>query len=127
MKLTWRDVAATGLIAGIVVPYTGYLIRGSMPFIHDARAMATTALIIAVVACFTGDLSFMAVRWQAFTGTAASLGAVTLGFGIAAAVTENSGLLACFIIAIVGMWAFVMSRRANLPARSGRTRPTTTA
>jgi hypothetical protein len=127
MKLTWRTVAATGLIAGIVVPYTGYLTRGSMPFIHDVRAMATTALIIGVVACFTGDLSFMSVRWQAFTGVAAALGAVTLGLGIGAAVTGNSGLLACFIVAIVGMWALAMSRRAGLPTRSGRAHPTRTA
>ena len=57
MRLTWKDAAATMLIAAILVPYFGYLARGSMPFIHDARGMAAAALIIGAVTCYAGDLA----------------------------------------------------------------------
>ncbi|MGE5287264.1 MAG: hypothetical protein ACM3ML_08695 [Micromonosporaceae bacterium] len=126
-RLTWRDALATVLVVGIVVPYVGYLARGSMPFIHDNRAMAITALIIGVLAAYTGDLSIMSVQWHLLTGVAATLGAVTLGLGIAAAVTQNGGLLAAFIVAIAGMWVLATLRHAGLRLPPGHGHGTRTA
>jgi hypothetical protein len=126
-KLTWRDAAATILVAAIVVPYAGYVARGSMPFIHNARAMAITALIIGVVACYTGDLSVMSVKWSVLTGVETAVGAMALAFGIGAAVTGNSGLLACFIVAIVGMWALATFRHTGLTSGHGSAGGTRTA
>ena len=42
MKIGWRDGAATLLVAAVAVPYIGYLVRGSMPFVHDPRGMDIT-------------------------------------------------------------------------------------
>jgi hypothetical protein len=38
--LTGRDAVATILVAAIAVPYIGYLINGSMPFVQDPTGMA---------------------------------------------------------------------------------------
>lgn len=127
MRLTWRDALATVLVVGIVVPYVGYLARGSMPFVHDNRAMAITALIIVVAAAYTGDLSILSVQWHLLTGVAAGLGAVTLGLGIAAAVTQRGVLLAGFILAIAGMWGLAMLRHAGLRLGSRHTHGTSSA
>lgn len=39
-KLTLRDILATLIVAAVVVPFIGYSVRGSMPFVHDPRGMA---------------------------------------------------------------------------------------
>jgi hypothetical protein len=111
MRLTWKDAAATLLVAAILVPYFGYLARGSMPFIHDARGMAATALIIGAVACYAGD-RVMARRWTVLTAVTALLGAVALGLGIAAIVTASGGILAAFIACIGALWALATVRHA---------------
>jgi hypothetical protein len=127
MRLTWRDALATVLVTGIVVPYVGYLAHGSMPFIHNNRAMAITALSIGVAAAYTADLSVMSVQWHSVTSVAVGLGAVTICLGIGAAVTQNSALLAAFVAAIVGMWALAELRHAGPRFRSGGTRGARTA
>ena len=123
MKLTVKDAAATILIAAIMVPYIGYISRGSMPFIHDARDMAATALVIGAAGCYAGDLRVMARRWTVLTGLTAVLGTATLGLGIAAILTGSRGILAAFIIAIVAMWALATARHAARTL-SSRTTPT---
>ena len=50
MKIGWRDGVATLLVSAVVVPYIGYLVKGSMPFIHDPRGMAATALVLGLAA-----------------------------------------------------------------------------
>ena len=123
MRLTWKDAAATILIAAILVPYIGYLADGSMPFIHDGRGMAATALIIGVAACYAGDLHVMQRRWTVLTGLTALLGAAALGLGIAAIVTGSGAILAAFIIVIVGLWALATGRH-TAGTLSSRTTPT---
>ena len=112
MRLTWKDGAATILVAAILVPYVGYLARGSMPFIHDSRGMAATALALGVATCYAGDLKVMARRWTVLTVITALLGVAALGLGIAAVVTANGGVLAAFVIVIVALWALATARHA---------------
>jgi hypothetical protein len=50
MRIGWRDGVATLLVAAIVVPYIGYLVRGSMPFVQDPRSMAATGLMLGLAA-----------------------------------------------------------------------------
>ena len=52
MKIGWRDGVATLLVSAVVVPYVGYLVKGSMPLIHDPRGMAATALVLGSQALF---------------------------------------------------------------------------
>lgn len=120
MRLTWKDAAAAVLVAAIVVPYVGYLTRGSMPFIHDARGMAGTALVLGAVACYAGDMRILARRWNVVAAVAAVLGIAALGLGIAALVTESGGLLAAFIITIVALWMLATLRHAGFKLPAGR-------
>jgi hypothetical protein len=49
-KLTVRDLAATLLIAAVAVPFIGYSVRGSMPFVQDPRGMAGVGIVGAMLA-----------------------------------------------------------------------------
>jgi hypothetical protein len=40
MRLTWKDLVATALVAAVVVPCIGYVVAGSVPFIQDKRSSA---------------------------------------------------------------------------------------
>jgi hypothetical protein len=55
MRVPIRDVLGTVVVASIVVPYVGFLVGGSMPFIHDTRAMAATAFILWVAVFLIAD------------------------------------------------------------------------
>ena len=113
MRLTRKDAIATGLLAAVVVPYVGYLVRGEMPFIQDARGMVGVGIIGLV-------LSFAAWGFGTTTlfGKAMLIvGLSTLGLGIAAAAVGVEGselLLAVFIAAMVAMWAIEMLVHAGL-------------
>jgi hypothetical protein len=105
-KLTIRDGIATGLLVAILVPYVGYLVRGEMPFVQDARGMSATGLVLGVVAYL--------VAGRITTATAAGrveLGAAvaTFALGVAALVLAETVaaevLLAVFVAAIVVTWA----------------------
>lgn len=50
MKLRFKDLIGTILIAAIAIPYVGYLINGEMPFIKDPRGMSATGLVLGVAA-----------------------------------------------------------------------------
>ena len=49
-KLTFRDLLATLIVAAVVVPFVGYSIRGSMPFLQDPRGMAAVGIVGALAA-----------------------------------------------------------------------------
>ena len=90
MRLSVRDAIATLLVAAIAVPYVGYLIDGSMPFVEDPRGMSAVGLILGVVAFFVGRRTAS----SPFMGKveAVALGAVALVAGIVAvAFAETQG------------------------------------
>ena len=112
MQLSKADRLATVLVAAIAVPYVGYLIFGSMPFIFNARAMAATGLGLGLAACAVGarfrvplDRSFWLLG---------VLAAGTVAAGIGALVTERPGLLATFMAGVVVVWALSLVRHAAL-------------
>ena len=114
MKLTKKDVAATLVTAAIVVPYIGYVKWGSMPFIKDARGMATTGVILLLA-------WGLAVREPYGRGSiawvAAIVGAAALVLGVAAAWLESDVLLVPFIAAVTVLWAIRMLFRSDAPSR----------
>jgi hypothetical protein len=116
-RLTRRDAIATVLVSAILVPYVGYLVNGSMPFIHDSREMAGVGL---------GGLILSFIAWG--VGLRTSFGKVLLAGGLASLVvgiaalgigTEgNDPLLAVFIGSIVVLWAAETAVHAGVVHRT---------
>jgi hypothetical protein len=122
VKLTGRDGVASVLVTAVVIPYVGYLVRGVMPFIQDARGMAATALLLGAAAVLTAG------RFRASTtvGTVeVALTVVVLTFGVVAlALAETAAaevLLAVLVGEVVLVWAIQMLHHAGVftggPAR----------
>jgi hypothetical protein len=120
MRLTLRDAVAGVLVAGILVPYFGYLVRGEMPFIEDPRGMSATAIVLGVAAFLVaGRLSVS----DTIGKVELALAVITLAFGIVtlalAETTAAEVLLAVFVAAVVGVWAVQLLHHAGwLPDRS---------
>jgi hypothetical protein len=122
MRLTWKDGVATILVAAIVVPYVGYLIQGSMPFIQDPTGMAGVGLILGIAAGAVGGwVALRAGVVQRFVTGALAL--VSLGLGIAALVSEHAlevatreGMLGAFMASIVVLWVIALGRHSRLTA-----------
>jgi hypothetical protein len=111
-KLTTRDLLGTLIIAAVAVPFIGYSVRGSMPFVQDPRGMAGIIIVGAL-------LAFAALGRKAFgTGTyewvMVALGVLTLGFAIAALVAETVwALLVPAIAGLALMWALALLHDAG--------------
>jgi hypothetical protein len=115
MKLSIRDGIATLLVAAVAVPYVGFLVNGSMPFIKDPRGMSATALVLGVVAfLFAGRFS---------TGSGIGileevLAVLTAGIGVLAVLLAGSTaayvLLAILIGGIGLTWAVQMVHHSGI-------------
>jgi hypothetical protein len=118
MNVSRKNITATVLVLGIVVPYIGYLIAGEMPFIEDPRGMSATGLILGLAAALVvGRAAF-----DREPGHRAGLvaGVVALGLGIASLLVDTSELLlALFILSIVVTWILgeLASMRRPVSAR----------
>lgn len=106
MQIKLHDWIATLLVAAIVVPYIGYLVNGSMPFIQDVTGMAAVGLVIALVAVSViGPDGFRGTwgRVAAVTGVVAALLGVAAVF-VGETWAHGETLLAYFIGAVVVTW-----------------------
>lgn len=114
-KLTVRDLLATLIVAAVAVPFVGYSVRGSMPFVQDPRGMAGVGIVGAL-------LAFAAFGRKAFgTGTfetvMVTLAVVAIGFGIAALIAEATWwLLVPMVAGLVIMWALALMHDAGYVA-----------
>jgi len=118
-KLTIRDLITTLIVAAVVVPFIGYSVRGSMPFVHDPRGMAG----VGIAGCLLMFAAFGRERLGtgAFEWFMVTLGVLTLGFGIAALVAETSwALLVPMVAGLVIIWAAGLLHDAGYiaPARA---------
>jgi hypothetical protein len=115
MRLKAKDLVATLLVAAIAVPYIGYLVRGEMPFIEDARGMSATGLVLGTAAFWvmqTADPLDRAGKIEAGVAVASLvLGAVALAFAETAAA---EALLAAFMISIALVWAMKLFDHAGV-------------
>ena len=101
-KLTIRDLMTTLIVAAVVVPFIGYSVRGSMPFVHDPRGMAG----VGIAGCLLTFAAFGRERLGtgAFEWFMMTLGVLTLG--IAALIAETTwALLVPMVAGLVIMWA----------------------
>lgn len=115
MKLTLRDLVATLLVLAIAVPYIGYLMNGSMPYIEDPRGMSAVGLLLGAVAFLvmrSGDELDRAGKAEA------GIALVSLGLGLVAlAFAETAAaeaLLAVFMVSILVVWAVEMIDHAGV-------------
>ena len=121
-RLEIWDLVGTMLVAAIALPYVGYLVRGTMPFIPDARGMAATGFVLGVavvVAAWHGSRRSELSSLE----TALGLGALVLGVvALAAAETVAAGpLLAVFMVVILATWAVEILQHTGLISnRRGR-------
>lgn len=115
MRLHPRDWVATVLVVAIVVPYIGYLVRGTMPFIEDPRGMSAAGLVLGLAA-------FVALRIapEARHGHVleAVLAGVSLAIGVGALAFAETFvaevLLAAFVVSIVAVLAVTLLARAGV-------------
>jgi hypothetical protein len=111
-KLTVRDLLGTLLIAAVAVPFIGYSVRGSLPFVQDPRGMAGVGIVGAVLAFVV--FGRKAFGTGAFEWTMVMLGVVTIGFGIAALIVETMwALLVPMVAGLVVMWVLALTHDAG--------------
>ena len=123
MRLTLRDAVTTVFVAAIGVPYIGFLIRRSMPFIQDPRGMAGTGLVLGVAAFLAFGHPILASRLgkvQLVLDVAAlTAGVAALAF---AETVAADTLLALFMALIAVAWAVTILDHAGLVS-TGADRP----
>jgi len=107
MRITLRDTLASILVAAIAVPYVGYLLYGSVPFVQDPRGMAAVGLILGFVAFL---LMWGPDALDRIGKVELTVAIVALGLGVAALVLAETAfaevLLAVFMASILVVWAF---------------------
>jgi hypothetical protein len=115
MRLKWKDLVATVLVAAIWVPYVGYLVNGEMPFVEDPRGMSAIGIVLGLAAFLvleTGD--------PRDTTDYVELGLVVVAMGlgvVAFALAETAAaevLLAVFMVAILVVWAVKLADHAGV-------------
>lgn len=120
MRLTWKDAAATVLVAAVIVPYIGFAVWGSMPFIQDPSGMAELGLILGLIgAAIGGWLALDPTGLVRFAIIGVGLVSFALGCLVLASetfldVTVRLGLLMAFVVTIVVLWASAIARHAGV-------------
>jgi hypothetical protein len=114
-KLTVRDLLATLIVAAAVVPFVGYSVRGSMPFVEDPRGIAGVGIVGALLALAAfGRKAFGTGTFETLMVT---LAVVTIGFAIAALIAEAMWwLLVPMVAGLVLMWALALMHDAGYVA-----------
>ena len=120
MKLQFKDLLATTLVAAIAVPYVGYLVNGEMPFIKDPRGMSATGLVLGAVAFLVmrrDDLFDRVGKAEtALAAVSLVLGLVALGLAETAAAEV---LVAVFMGSILVVWAVELMDHAGIRPGGG--------
>jgi hypothetical protein len=111
-KLTIRDLFSTLILAAVLIPFVGYSVRGTMPFVQDPRGMAGVGIVGAVLAIAVfGRRAFGSGAFAWLTLGSALVG---VGFGVAALVAENTWwLLVPMIAGTVVAWALLLAHDAG--------------
>ena len=117
-RLNLWDGVASLAIAAIAAPYVGYLVNGSMPFVHDPRGMSGVGLVLGAVAFVAlNESASMGAVERTLAGGSLILGVVALAF---AETFAADVLLAVFMGTILFVWALELAEHVGwVPARIG--------
>jgi len=115
MRLHKADLIGSLVFAAIAVPYVGYLVNGSMPFIEDPRGMSAVGIVL-------GTLGFVLMHDVKGKGRAStvegSAAAVSMGLGLVTFILAETAaapaLLAVFMTSILGVWVLELVDHAGL-------------
>ena len=115
MTLKARDLIATILVALIAVPYIGYLVNGSVPFVEDPRGMSAVGLVLGIAAFLvlrSGD------QFDELGKTEVGIAGVSLVLGLAALIFAEAAiaelLLAVFMGSILVVYAVELMDHAGV-------------
>src|ERR1051326_1106868 len=121
MRPTYKDAAAAVLVAAILVPFVGYLVRGSMPFIQDPTGMAGVVLILGLVAGAIGGWVGIRTGTLTLRITTIAAGIVSAGVAVTALVTEPAlatttrhWLLGGAVALVVALFGLATARHEGL-------------
>jgi hypothetical protein len=120
MRFAYKNTMASLLVAAILVPYVGYLVRGEMPFLKDPRGMAATGLVLGLAAAaLAGSAILAGGLWHRITLV---VGVITFGLGVATVWVEtNEVLLAAFMAGIAVTYALAEFVHEKEPAAASVT------
>jgi hypothetical protein len=115
MRLTFRDLLATVLVVAIGIPYVGYLLNGSMPFVQDARGMSAIGLVL-------GTAAFLVMRYghpfDRYEKVTTAVAGVALALGLASLLLAETAaaewLLGAFMVSILVVWAMEIAEHTGL-------------
>jgi hypothetical protein len=125
MRLNLRDAVAALLMAAIIAPYAGLLVRGQAPYIDDVRTMAAVALVLGVAAIVIADqLSTTTVMGRVEIGLALAMLALGVVAMVFAATASGQLLLGAFVTAIMMTWGVQLLDHAGWWAGPSGHRPT---
>ena len=105
MRTRTKDVVAVVLAVAIAVPYVGWLVDGSMPFVQDARGMSAVGLVLGVAAFLVLRRGDPVDR----TGVAEiALAVVALAVGITALALAETAAAAAWLAAFMALIGVVV-------------------
>lgn len=118
---TLRGAIATLVVAAVVVPFVGYSVHGSMPFVEDPGGMAALGILgILGVGIAFGDAAFQDARIGAVMAVLAVVG---FAVGVLAVVVGTSwALLVPMMAALVALWlvGLVEEAGSRIPSQALR-------
>lgn len=114
-RLTWRDAAASVLIAVLVALYLVDTFSESLTFLTDAGDMAAVGLSLGFAACVIGGWSPRSTPgWPVW----ATMSTLAILLAVVVMATDKSWWLAVFMAWVVGLWAGTTLWHAGLLFRS---------
>ena len=119
MRLGLRDVVAALLVAAIIAPYAGLLLRGGVPYVESVQMMAAVALVLGTAAFLIADhISLATVIGRVGVCLALltfALGVTTMALALTAA---GQPLLDAFVTGILLTWGIQLLDHAGYAPRS---------
>lgn len=126
MRLTWKDAAATGLVAVIAALYLGFLMDATLPLVDSPRVLAAVALVLGIGACAVGSTMIPTAKGQPASPGAklfSFFGTMTLVAAVLVMITGSEMLLAVQVGITVALWLAATLRHLLTPAAVGMPGP----
>jgi hypothetical protein len=118
MRLGLRDVVAALLVAAIIAPYAGLLLRGRVPYVESVQMMAAVALVLGTAAFLIADhisLATIVGRAEVYLALLTfAIGVTTMALAPTAA---GQPLLGAFVTGILLTWGIQLLDHAGYAPR----------